>query len=50
MTFQGTRPTTLFTREKAKLLGLDGCNIDTFSLEYDEFVEEFGREFDAHGA
>jgi hypothetical protein len=24
--------------------------IDTFSSDYDEFVDEFGTEFEAHGA
>jgi hypothetical protein len=40
-----------FTRDEAEQLGLDGYKIDTFSSDYDEFVDEFGRtEFDAHGA
>jgi hypothetical protein len=39
-----------FTREEAEQLGLDGYKIDTFSSDYDEFVDEFGTEFEAHGA
>jgi hypothetical protein len=35
-----------FTREEAEQLGLDGYIVDTFSSVYDEF----GTEFDAHGA
>jgi hypothetical protein len=36
-----------FTREEAEQLGLDGYNIDTFSSDCDEFVDEFGTEFEA---
>jgi hypothetical protein len=39
-----------FTTEEADQLGLDGYNIDTFSSDYDELVDEFGTGFDAHGA
>jgi hypothetical protein len=39
-----------FTREEAEQLGLDGYKIDTFSSDYDDFVDEFGTEFEAHGA
>jgi hypothetical protein len=39
-----------FTREEAEQLGLDGYKIDTFSSDCDEFVDEFGNEFEAHGA
>jgi hypothetical protein len=39
-----------FTREEAEQLGLDGYKNDTFSSDYDEFVDEFGTEFDAHAA
>jgi hypothetical protein len=51
-TFRGTRPTTLrhFTREEAEQLGLDGYQTDTSSSDYDEDFNEFGTEFDAHGA
>jgi hypothetical protein len=38
------------SREEAEQLGLEGCKIDTFSSDYDEFVDEFGTEFNAHGA
>jgi hypothetical protein len=38
------------TREEAERLGLDDYKLDTFSSYYDEFVDEFGSEFDAHGA
>jgi hypothetical protein len=37
-----------FTREEAGQLGPDGYKIDTFSSDYDEFVDEFGTEFDCH--
>jgi hypothetical protein len=36
-----------FTREEAEQLGLDGYNS---SSDYDEFVDEFGTEFEPHGA
>jgi hypothetical protein len=39
-----------YTREEHEQLGLDGYKIDTFSSDYDEFVDEFGTEFDDHGA
>jgi hypothetical protein len=29
---------------------VDGYKIDTFSSDYDEFVDESGTEFEAHGA
>ena len=32
----------------SELLG--DFKLDTFSSDYDEFVDEFGSEFDAHGA
>jgi hypothetical protein len=35
------------TREEAEQLGLDVYKIPS---DYDEFIDEFGTEFDAHGA
>jgi hypothetical protein len=29
---------------------MNGKNIDTVSSEYEDFVDEFGTEFKAHGA
>jgi hypothetical protein len=31
-------------------LGCPTSLIDTFSSDYDEFLDKFGMEFDAHGA
>jgi hypothetical protein len=36
--------------ELSEELGLGGYKVDTFSSDYDEYVDEFGTEFDAHGA
>lgn len=38
------------TRQEADQLGLVDYIPDTFSSDYDELVDEFGTEFDAHGA
>ena len=38
------------TSETLQELGLVEYKVDTFSSDYDDFVDEFGIELDAHGA
>ena len=38
------------TSETLQELGLVEYNVDTFSSDYDDFVDEFRVELDAHGA
>ena len=38
------------TRETLEELGLVGYQIDTFSSEYDDYIDESGMVYDAHGA
>ena len=38
------------TREKLEELGLVGYQIDTFSSDYDDYIDESGMVYDAHGA
>jgi len=37
-------------RQEVEQLGLVCYKVDTCSSDYDEFVDEFSTEFDAHGA
>ena len=38
------------TRETLEELGLVGYQIDTFSSDYDDYIDESGMVYDAHGA
>ena len=38
------------TSETLRELGLVEYKVDRFSSDYDDFVDEFGIELDAHGA
>ena len=38
------------TSETLQELGLVEYKVDTFSSDYDDYVDEFGLEIDAHGA
>ena len=38
------------TSETLQELGLVEYKVDTFSSDYDDFVDEFGIELDAHGS
>ena len=38
------------TSETLQELGLGEFKVDTFSSDYDDYIDEFGLELDAHGA